>query len=190
MNPSIKTFFVTASWMMAGTSPPNFSEIYFHFILFLFFLHYYIHVSQYPYVFYILTLIPSSLRYFLRSGMRNLAKVEHWLAIAASALPWGERIAEMLHFPAPPEAMIGMLTSSARRARPRLRIPVYTVMRSILVKRISPAPRSATSLAQSNSPVPPFLFRLLHNSASRQNRDVHQWRIRKPVSHNGWQFHR
>ena len=73
-------------------------------------------MSQYPYVFYILTLIPSSLRYFLRSGMAISPKWNTLAARAASALPWVNASRKCSIFPAPPEAMIGMPESAIRHS--------------------------------------------------------------------------
>ncbi len=66
---------------------------------------------------YSLTLIPSPRRYFLRSQIPISPKWKTLAANAASAFPKVKASRKCSLVPAPPDAMMGMPTSTDKRAR-------------------------------------------------------------------------
>ena len=70
-------------------------------------------------------------------------------ARAASACPWAKTSRKSSFLPAPPLAMTGMVRNDANRLRASQAKPCFTPSWFMLVKSISPAPRSFTSFAQS-----------------------------------------
>lgn len=96
---------------------------------------------------YILTLIPSSLRYCFKSLIRISPKWKTLAAKAAPAFPLENVSRKCSIFPAPPEAITGICNVSAKVARASFAYPSFTPSCVILVKRISPAPRLSASEA-------------------------------------------
>ena len=96
-----------------------------------------------------LIFIPSAFKKDFNSGISISPKWKTLAAKAASAFPLMNASLKWRMFPAPPLAIIGMGSFSCNSARASMAKPFFTPSWFMLVKRISPAPRSATSDAHS-----------------------------------------
>ncbi len=102
-------------------------------------------------------------------------------ARAASARPSAKTSAKCSKVPAPPEAMTGMFTAEETAAVSSQSKPLFVPSRSMEVSRISPAPRSADSRAQSTAPRGVSAWPLRTYTAKRPS-----WRLASMATTTAW----
>ena len=108
-------------------------------------------------------------------------------ANAASAFPFANVSRKCSMHPAPPDAMTGIVSKSARVERASLAYPFFTPSWFMLVKRISPAPRLFTSLASQTGTCRFQSGRRSDSISTRFQSAWRQWLLHRPVNRNVWQ---